>query len=36
MQPMLVKASAQILLLIGIGMILHRLLPVIEESKTLV
>jgi hypothetical protein len=35
-QPMLVTTSAQILLLIGIGMILHRLLPVIEESKTLV
>ena len=35
-QPLLVTTLAKILLLIGIGMILHRLLPVIEESKTLV
>jgi hypothetical protein len=35
-QPLLVATLAKILLLIGIGMILHRLLPVIEESKTLV
>ena len=36
LQPLLVTTLAKILLLIGIGMILHRLLPVIEESKTLV
>lgn len=36
MQPILGPTLAKILLLIGIGMILHRLLPVIEESKTLV
>ena len=35
-QPLLVPTLAKVLLLIGIGMILHRLLPVIEESKTLV
>ncbi len=35
-QPVLVTTIVKILLLIGIGMILHRLLPVIEESKTLV
>jgi hypothetical protein len=35
-QPLLVATLAKVLLLIGIGMILHRLLPVIEESKTLV
>ena len=35
-QPLLVTTFVKILLLIGIGMILHRLLPVIEESKTLV
>ena len=36
MQSILVPTLAKVLLLIGIGMILHRLLPVIEESKTLV
>jgi hypothetical protein len=36
MQPLLGPTLAKVLLLIGIGMILHRLLPVIEESKTLV
>ncbi len=35
-QPLLVPTVAKVLLLIGVGMILHRLLPVIEESKTLV
>jgi len=35
-QPLLVPTLAKVLLLIGIGMIMHRLLPVIEESKTLV
>jgi hypothetical protein len=36
MQPLLGPTVAKVLLLIGIGMIMHRLLPVIEESKTLV
>jgi hypothetical protein len=36
LQPLLGPTLAKVLLLIGIGMILHRLLPVIEESKTLV
>ena len=36
MQSILGPTLAKILLLIGIGLILHRLLPVIEESKTLV
>jgi len=35
-QPLLGPTLAKVLLLIGVGMILHRLLPVIEESKTLV
>jgi hypothetical protein len=35
-QPLLVPTLAKVLLLIGVGMILHRLLPIIEESKTLV
>jgi len=35
-QPLLVPTVAKVLLLIGVGMILHRLLPIIEESKTLV
>jgi hypothetical protein len=35
-QPLLAPTLAKVLLLIGVGMILHRLLPVIEESKTLV
>jgi fructose-specific phosphotransferase system IIC component len=35
-QPLLGPTVAKVLLLIGVGMILHRLLPVIEESKTLV
>jgi hypothetical protein len=35
-QPLLVTTLAKILLLVGIGIILRRLLPVIEESKTLV
>jgi hypothetical protein len=35
-QPLLGPTAAKVLLLIGVGMILHRLLPVIEESKTLV
>jgi hypothetical protein len=36
MQPLFGPTLAKVLLLIGVGMILHRLLPVIEESKTLV
>ncbi|MGA1980439.1 MAG: hypothetical protein ABSG99_07775 [Sedimentisphaerales bacterium] len=36
MQPLFGPTVAKVLLLIGVGMILHRLLPVIEESKTLV
>jgi hypothetical protein len=36
LQPLLGPTLAKVLLLIGVGMILHRLLPVIEESKTLV
>jgi len=36
MQPLLGPTVAKVLLLVGVGMILHRLLPVIEESKTLV
>ena len=36
LQPLLGPTLAKVLLLIGIGIILHRLLPVIEESKTLV
>jgi hypothetical protein len=35
-QPLLGPTLAKVLLLIGVGTILHRLLPVIEESKTLV
>jgi hypothetical protein len=35
-QPLLGPTLAKVLLLIGVGMILHRLLPVIEEWKTLV
>jgi vacuolar-type H+-ATPase subunit I/STV1 len=35
-QPLLGPTLAKVLLLVGIGMILHRLLPVIEESKSLV
>jgi hypothetical protein len=35
-QPLLGPTLAKVLLLVGIGMILHRLLPIIEESKTLV
>ncbi|MDD5328301.1 MAG: hypothetical protein PHY02_10905 [Phycisphaerae bacterium] len=36
MQPLFGPTLAKVLLLVGVGMILHRLLPVIEESKTLV
>lgn len=35
-QPLLGPTLAKVLLLIGVGMLLRRLLPVIEESKTLV
>lgn len=35
-QPLLGPTLAKVLLLIGVGMIMHRLLPIIEESKTLV
>jgi hypothetical protein len=35
-QPLLGPTLAKVLLLVGVGMILHRLLPVIEEWKTLV
>ena len=33
---LMLPASAKALILIGLGKIIHRLLPVIEESKTLV
>lgn len=36
MQPFLLPTVAKILILIGLGQILRRLMPVIEESKTLV
>ena len=35
-QPLLSPLPAKIILLIGAGMIIRRLLPVIDESKTLV
>jgi hypothetical protein len=35
-QPLLLPTLAKVLLLIGLGQILKRILPVIEESKTLV
>lgn len=36
MQPFLLPTLAKVLILVGIAQILRRLLPVIEESKTLV
>ncbi len=35
-QPLVFPTLAKALILVGAGVILHRLLPVIEESKTLV
>jgi len=35
-QPLVVPLAAKILILVGLGQILRRILPVIEESKTLV
>lgn len=35
-QPFILPTVAKVLILIGTGLILRRLLPVIEESKTLV
>jgi len=35
-QPLVVPLLAKILILVGLGQVLKRLLPVIEESKTLV
>lgn len=35
-QPLLLPVAAKVLILIGLGRILSRILPVIEESKTLV
>jgi hypothetical protein len=35
-KPLIVPLAAKILILVGIGQILHRLLNVLEESKTLV
>ena len=35
-QPLIVPLAAKILILVGLGQVLKRLLPVIEESKTLV
>lgn len=35
-QPLLLPIAAKFLILIGLGQILKRILPVIEESKTLV
>jgi len=35
-QPFLLPTVAKVLILVGLGQILRRLLPVIEESKTLV
>jgi len=36
MQPFLLPTVAKVLILVGFGQILRRLIPVIEESKTLV
>ncbi len=36
MQPFLLPTVAKVLILVGLGQILRRLIPVIEESKTLV
>jgi len=35
-QPFILPTIAKVLILVGTGLLLHRLLPVIEESKTLV
>lgn len=35
-QPLVVPLATKILILVGLGQILRRILPVIEESKTLV
>ena len=36
MQPFILPTVAKVLILVGLGQILRRILPVIEESKTLV
>jgi hypothetical protein len=36
MQPFLLPTVAKVLILVGLGQIIRRLMPVIEESKTLV
>ena len=36
MQPFLLPTVAKVLILVGLGQILRRVIPVIEESKTLV
>ena len=35
-QPLVVPLVVKILILVGLGQVLHRIIPVIEESKTLV
>lgn len=35
-QPLIVPLATKILILVGLGQILRRIIPVIEESKTLV
>ena len=35
-KPLIVPLAIKVLILVGLGQILHRFLPVIEESKTLV
>ena len=35
-QPFLLPTAAKVLILVGLGQIIRRLMPVIEESKTLV
>jgi hypothetical protein len=35
-QPFLLPTIAKVLILVGLGQIIHRIIPVIEESKTLV
>jgi len=35
-QPFLLPTVAKVLILVGLGQIIHRIIPVIEESKTLV
>jgi hypothetical protein len=35
-KPLIVPLATKVLILVGLGQILRRILPVIEESKTLV